>query len=157
MSDEEFLTAYGENKNTVYSVILNYVRNADDASELTQDTFMKLYGYEGKFDSDEHIKAWLIRVAINGCKNFVRSRKHSPGSDVSYEPFSEDKYEFDEIVNKVMALPEKYRIPVHLFYYEEYSIPEIASILGLSEAAVKTRLKRGRDKLRESLRKEDWI
>ena len=45
MSDEEFLTAYGENKNTVYSVILNYVRNADDASELTQDTFMKLYGY----------------------------------------------------------------------------------------------------------------
>jgi RNA polymerase sigma-70 factor (ECF subfamily) len=157
MSDEEFLTAYGENKNTVYSVILNYVRNADDASELTQDTFMKLYGYEGEFDSDEHIKAWLIRVAINGCKNFVRSRKHPPGSDVSYEPFSEDKYEFDEIVNKVMALPEKYRIPVHLFYYEEYSIPEIASILGLSEAAVKTRLKRGRDKLRESLRKEDWI
>lgn len=157
MSDEEFLTAYGENKNTVYSVILNYVRNADDASELTQDTFMKLYGYEGEFDSDEHIKAWLIRVAINGCKNFVRSRKHPHGSDVSYEPFSEDKYEFDEIVNKVMALPEKYRIPVHLFYYEEYSIPEIASILGLSEAAVKTRLKRGRDKLRESLRKEDWI
>ena len=87
----------------------------------------------------------------------MRSRKHPPGSDVSYEPFSEDKYEFDEIVNKVMALPEKYRIPVHLFYYEEYSIPEIASILGLSEAAVKTRLKRGRDKLRESLRKEDWI
>ena len=65
--------------------------------------------------------------------------------------------ETDEIISIVMKLPEKYRIPIHLFYYEEYSIAEIAKILELPEATVKTRLKRGRDKLKNTLRKEDWL
>lgn len=157
MTDEKFLLAYDKFKNTVFSVILNYVRNAEDASELSQDTFIKLYTYNGEFDSDEHMKAWLIRVAINSCNNHFRSRKHISASPISEEIPSGEKYEIDELIEVVMKLPEKYRIPVHLFYYEEYSIAEIAKILDLSEATVKTRLMRGREKLRKTLRKEDWL
>ena len=85
MTDEKFLWAYTEFKNTVYSVIFSYVRNTEDASELSQDTFIKLYTYDGGFDSDEHMKAWLIRVAVNSCKNHFRSRKH-----ISASPIPED-------------------------------------------------------------------
>ena len=69
----------------------------------------------------------------------------------------EEQYEIDEVVKEVMKLPEKYRIPLHLYYYEDYSISEIADILDLPEATMKTRLKRGRDKLRAVLREEDWV
>ena len=157
MTDERFLIAYENYKNTVYSVILNYIRNVDDASELMQDTFEKLYVYEGDFDSDEHVKAWLIRVAINNSKNHLRSRKFFSHAPLPENLFSEEQYETDEIIREVMKLPEKYRIPLHLFYYENYSLVEIAQILSLPEATIKTRLKRGREKLKTVLRKEDWL
>ena len=157
MTDDKFLWAYEKFRNTVYSVIFSYVRNTEDASELSQDTFIKLYTYDGGFDSDEHMKAWLIRVAINSCNNHFRSRKHISASPIPEDLPSEEMHETDEIISIVMKLPEKYRIPIHLFYYEEYSIAEIAKILELPEATVKTRLKRGRDKLKNTLRKEDWL
>ena len=135
----------------------SYVRNADDASELSQDTFMRLYTYDGVFDSDEHIKAWLIRVAVNICSNHFRSKKHLSASPIPEDLPSKEQHELDEVIAEVMKLPEKYRIPIHLFYYEEYSVSEIAKVLELPEATVKTRLKRGRDKLKKTLRKDDWL
>lgn len=157
MTDEKFLKAYEMYKNTVFSVIYSYTKSADDAAELSQDTFIRLYTYDGSFDSDEHMKAWLIRVAINICNNHFRSRKHISASPVPDDLPSEEQHEIDELINVVMKLPEKYRLPIHLFYYEEYSVTEIAEILDLNEATVKTRLKRGRDKLKKVLRKEDWL
>ena len=157
MTDERFLTAYEKFKNTVYSVIFSYVRDHDDASELSQDTFIKLYTYDGGFDSDEHMKAWLIRVAINSCNNHFRSRKHISSSPIPEDLPSEETHELNELLAEVMKLPEKYRVPLHLFYYEDYSITEIAKVLDLPDATVKTRLKRGRDKLKKTLRKEDWL
>ena len=157
MTDEKFLKAYEMYKNTVFSVIYSYTESADDAAELSQDTFIRLYTYDGSFDSDEHMKAWLIRVAINICNNHFRSRKHISASPVPEDLPSEEQHKIDELINVVMKLPEKYRLPIHLFYYEEYSVTEIAEILDLNEATVKTRLKRGRDKLKKVLRKEDWL
>lgn len=157
MTDDKFIWAYEEYRKTVYSVIYSYVRNAEDASELSQDTFIRLYTYDGIFDSDEHMKAWLIRVAINSCNNHFRSKKHISASPIPDDLPADGDHELDEIIGEVMKLPEKYRIPVHLFYYEEYSISEIADILELPEATVKTRLRRGRDKLKNTLRKEDWL
>ena len=157
MTDEKFLCAYEKFRNTVYSVIFSYVRNADDASELSQDTFIKLYTYEGGFDSDDHMKAWLIRVAVNGCNDHFRKRRHVSDSPIPEDLPSGDEHELDEIIAEVMKLPEKYRIPIHLFYYEEYSVSEISDILGISESTVKTRLRRGREKLKKALRKEDWL
>ena len=157
MTDEKFLWAYEEFRKTVFSVIYGYVRNAEDAAELSQDTFIKLYTYDGGFDSDEHIKAWLIRVAINICNNHFRSKKHFSASPIPEDLPSDELHEVDEMIGEVMKLPEKYRVPIHLFYYGEYSVSDIAKILDLPESTVKTRLKRGRDKLKNTLRKEDWL
>lgn len=157
MTDEKFLQAYERLRHTVFSVIYSYTKNADDAADLSQDTFISLYTFNGDFESDEHMKAWLIRVAINHCNNYFRRRKHLSAFPIPEDLAAEEQFEPDEIIGEVMKLPEKYRIPIHLFYYEEYSIAQIAEILQLPEATVKTRLKRGRDKLKNTLRKEEWL
>ena len=106
MTDEKFLKAYEMYKNTVFSVIYSYTKSADDAAELSQDTFIRLYTYDGSFDSDEHMKAWLIRVAINICNNHFRSRKHISASPVPEDLPSEEQHKIDELINVVMKLPE---------------------------------------------------
>ena len=75
MTDEIFCQHYEKYKNTVYSVIFNYVQNTEDTADLLQDVFIKLFSVEEEFQSEEHLKAWLIRVAINRCKNHLRSIK----------------------------------------------------------------------------------
>lgn len=157
ITEELFLEVYEKYKNTVYSVIFNYVKNIEDTNDLHQDVFISLLNQDGEFESDEHIKAWLIRVAANKCKNFLRSRKH-----IADEPMSEEipyfqQQEDGELLKIVLQLPEKYRIPIHLFYYEDYSVKQIADVLDIPEATVKIRLKRGRDKLSKTLRKEEWL
>ena len=101
MTDEKFLKAYEMYKNTVFSVIYSYTKSADDAAELSQDTFIRLYTYDGSFDSDEHMKAWLIRVAINICNNHFRSRKHISASPVPEDLPSEEQHKIDELINVV--------------------------------------------------------
>lgn len=144
-------------KHTVYSVVFNYVRNAEDAADLQQDVFVKLLGSDVEYESEEHIKAWLIRVSINLCKNHLRSQSHLSDAPLSEEIPAEVKEESNDLFALVLTLPEKYRIPLHLFYYEEYSVRQIATAMELPEATVKIRLKRGREKLGKSLRKEDWF
>ena len=157
MTETVFLEMFEKFKNTVYAVVFNYVRNVEDAADLEQEVFLKLLCHAPEFESDEHMKAWLIRVSINLCKNHIRSRSY-----LSDAPLPEDlpavvKEEQGELLQWVLRLPEKYRIPLHLFYYEEYSIRQIAQVTDLPEATVKIRLKRGREKLGKSLRKEDWF
>lgn len=157
MTEELFCQHYEKYKNTVYSVIFNYVQNTEDTADLLQEVFVKLYTAETDFTNEEHMKAWLIRVSSNLCKNHLRSakvRKIVPLEDDI--PFF-DKDENNDLIRVVFTLPEKYRIPLHLFYYEEYSIREIGDILDMPEATVKIRLKRGREKLSKILKKEDWL
>ena len=110
------------------------------------------------FENDEHLKAWLIRVTINRCKDIFRSFRFrnivslDNANHLSYEIPDENK-----VYNAVMSLPEKYRIIIHLFYYEEYSTREIAGITRRSESAVRTQLHRGRELLKKILGKEFQI
>ncbi len=157
ITESLFLDMFEKFKNTVYSVVFNYVRNAEDAADLQQDVFMKLLSSDAEYESEEHIKAWLIRVSVNLCKNHLRSRKHFSDEPLSEEIAVTSKEESNDLFAMVFALPEKYRIPLHLFYYEEYSVRQIATAMELPEATVKIRLKRGREKLGKSLRKEDWF
>ncbi len=157
MTQELFLETYDKYKNTVYSVIFNYVKNVDDTADLQQEVFIKLLNSETEYESNEHVKAWLIRVSANMSKNHLRSQKH-----ISDAPFPEDvpfydSLENDDLMKEVLKLPEKYRIPIHLFYYEDYSIKQISEVLETPEATIKIRLKRGREKLKKSLKKEDWL
>ena len=156
MTQDEFLKTYAKYKNTVYSVIFNYVKNNEDANDLQQEVFIRLLKSDTEFDGDEHMKAWLIKVASNLSKNLLRDN-----SRISDEPLPEEiAYSLKEdngIFEYVLALPEKYRIPIHLHYYEEYSTREIAQVLEIPEATVRIRLKRGRERLKKVLQKEDWL
>lgn len=157
MTEELFCQHYDKYKNTVYSVIFNYVQNTEDTADLLQEVFIKLLSADEDFQSDEHLKAWLIRVSVNMCKNHLRSLKTRKIVPLEEDiPFF-DKEQDNGLIKIVFTLPEKYRIPIHLFYYEAYSIKEIGNILELPEATVKIRLKRGREKLGKILNKEDWF
>lgn len=157
MTEELFCQHYEKYKNTVYSVIFNYVQNTEDTADLMQEVFVKLYTAGTDFTNEEHMKAWLIRVSANLCKNHLRSAKVRKIVPLEEDiPFF-DKDENNDLIRVVFTLPEKYRIPLHLFYYEEYSIKEIGDVLDMPEATVKIRLKRGREKLSKILNKEDWL
>ena len=117
---------------------------------------MKLYQTDTEFNSDEHLKAWLIRVAVNLSKNFLRDNKRRSGEELDENiPYPEVNKD-NELLTYVLKLPEKYRIPIHLFYYEGYSVSQIADILDIPQGTVKIHLKRGREKLKSVLEKEDF-
>lgn len=127
-----------------------YVKNMADAEDITQDVFVSLIRKGGGFDSEEHEKAWLIRVTINNCKNHLKSSwnklKVPLKEDISYIP-EEDS----EVLVMVLNLPPKYRSVIHLYYYENYSINEIAGILKKKPATIGTWLARGRNLLKSKL------
>lgn len=146
-----------EYQNSLYVAAFSICKNNHDAEDVVQDTFIKYISKNNDFESKEHIKAWLLRVAINLAKNKMTTffrRKVVPMEDymLDIEMPSEDS---NNLLNAVMRLPQKYRIVIHLFYYEDYSVKEIADILKISPDNVKTRLTRGRKQLKTML-KEEW-
>lgn len=151
---QELMNIY---KNNVYAVAFNICKNASDAEDVVQDTFLQYYMTHKSFDNEQHIRAWLLRVAINKAKNIQSSFWHRNGMplDDYIETLSFETPETKELFEEVMKLPEKYRVVVHLFYYEDYSIKEIAKILRTTESNIKVRLSRGRAKLKDAL-KESW-
>jgi RNA polymerase sigma-70 factor (ECF subfamily) len=157
MTEQEFCEQYEKYKNTVYSVIFNYVQNTEDTADLLQEVFLKLYTADTYFTGEEHRKAWLIRVSVNLCKNHLRSVKHRKNVTLEEDIPYFDNRDDHELLKIVWSLPEKYRIPIHLFYYESYSIKDIANVLDIPESTVKIQLKRGREKLSKILKKEDWF
>lgn len=158
IGQENFALTYEKYKNTVYSVVFNYVRNVEDALDLMQDVFVKLLKNETEFEDEEHLKAWLIRVACNESKNLLKKQSHLSNDPISEElPYTHVSNDNADLIQYVLKLPEKYRIPIHLFYYESYSIKQISEVLELPEATVKVHLKRGKDKLAKLLNKEEWV
>ena len=141
----------------VYRLAYARTRNHADAEDIYQEVFLKLAKADISFEDQEHVKAWLLRVAINKAKDVTRRFrwKHT----VSLEDLNEDiPFEDPEIgtfFDEVMNLPEKYRVAIHLFYYEDMAVKEIADCLQISEGSVKMRLSRGRDLLKERLTEDD--
>ena len=153
MEQNIFLMIAGRYKGTVYRIALNYFGNTCDAEDTVQEVFMKLYTSNKKFESDEHVRNWMIRVTINMCKNTLRMPWRN--RNVEFEELTDtitfEQQDQSELFMSVMSLPEKYRTILYLFYYEEYSIKEIAEMLKLKESAVTTRLSRARNQLRQTL------
>ncbi len=138
----------------IYRIALNGCKNDMDAEDVVQNTFMKLLEKEECFADDEQAKFWLIRVAMNECKSLWRTswkRKVTSMEDLSAEP-AFVMPERSELYYAVRELPVKYRQVVHLYYFEDYSVREIAGIMKLSETAVQNRLLRARQKLKEKLK-----
>lgn len=156
LTNEQF-TRYAERYiNTVFRVAFNYIKSSADADDVTQNVFLKLLREEKDFVSDEHVRSWLIRVALNECKNVVRTRwwRHE-----SYEDYAAaltfDNPAHSDLFYAVMELPKRYRVPIYLHYYEMYSTQEIAEILKLPKNTVCTQLKRGREMLKKTLTEVD--
>ncbi len=148
---ERAVREYG---NSLYRLCSVMTGNRDDAEDALQECFLRYMEKAPGFKDTEHEKAWLIRVASNICKDMLRHRKHR--SFVSLDEIrnlgtSEDNA---QILGMLVSLEEKYRIIIHLHYVEGYKVTEIAAMLGISEAAAKKRLQRGRDSLREIYEKE---
>ena len=141
----------------LFAVAFNVRKNREDAEEVVQDAFIQYHLKKLDFQSEEHIRAWLIRVTINKAKNAARTfwRRHRTSLEETMAALTFDDQESERLFETVMALPQKYRIVVHLFYYEDYSVHEMAELLSLSESNVKTRLSRARAMLRDTL-KEVW-
>lgn len=151
----ELAAMYQDN---LFAVAFNICQNTQDAEDVIQDTFVQYYTTKKEFDSEEHIRAWLIRVAVNKAKNVTRTfwRRNKVSIEDSMETLTFETPESENLFETVMQLPEKYRIVIHLYYYEDYAVSEIADILKLSESNVKTRLSRGRAMLRKELEGE-WV
>lgn len=144
-------------KDALFAAAFHICKNSADADDVVQDTFLQYHLTKKQFDSEQHIRAWLIRVAINKAKDCTRSfwRQKGQPLDEYIETLAFETPESENLFEQVLALPEKYRIVIHLFYYEDYSVREIAGILNLTEANVKVRLSRGRKLLKDIL-KEEW-
>ena len=137
---------------------LAYARTGSraDAEDIMQEVFVRLLRAGPDFADREHAKAWLLRVAANCANDWFRApwrRREGPLSESLPAP----EHESGGVVEAVLALPAKYRTAVHLYYYEELSVAEIAKITGKSESAVKSRLFRARAMLREALKEDDDV
>ncbi len=144
-------------QNNLFAAAFNVCKNAQDAEDIVQDTFIQYYTMRKEFDNEQHIRAWLLRVAINKAKNANHTfwRRNKLSLDDYMETLTFETPQSENLFETVMQLPEKYRIVIHLYYYEDYSVREIADILRISESNVKVRLSRGRSLLKEVL-KEEW-
>ena len=122
-------------QDNLFAVAFNVCKNAADADDIVQETFMKYYLANKEFDSEQHIRAWLIRVTINKAKNVTRSfwRQHKVSLEEYMETLAFETQKDSELFETVMNLPQKYRIVIHLYYYEDYSVHEIAGLLKLTE------------------------
>ncbi len=150
---EDIVRQYRDN---LFGIAFQYTKNAADAEDMVQIALLKAFKNKKPFESEQHLKHWLIRVTINECKRYLVSpwRRNAMPLDDYAETLGFETPEQSELFSAVMALPKKYRIPVHLYYYEDYSVHEVAEVLGLRESAVQTRLLRARRKLKETL--EEW-
>ncbi|MCD8054494.1 MAG: sigma-70 family RNA polymerase sigma factor [Lachnospiraceae bacterium] len=137
----------------IFAAAFSVCRNAADADDVVQDTFLQYHMTAKDFNDEQHIRAWLLRVAINHAKDVIRSprRRRLVPLEEYADTLCFETPESEELFEQVMALPEKYRVVLHLFYYEDYPVREIAGILRLTESNVKVRLSRGRKLLRESI------
>lgn len=138
-------------------VAFTMVKNQADSEDIAQEVLLRLLLYQPEFKNAEHEKAWMIRTAMNLSKDLLKSKWHTSTVGMEAMPKTGEPYlqgvglEIDDTLEAVLELSERYRDCLYLFYYEDYSIREIARILEVPQNTVKTNLKRGREALRQKL------
>ena len=158
MTSEEIIEAYAD---MVYRLALLRVKNRTDADDVFQEVFIRLVNNIQKLQNPEHVKAWLIRVTINcSKKHFARFKTEETFSVEELEDAGAEEEGYaraegqSSVLLAVAKLPPKYRSVVHLFYFEEMSVKEIADATGQRETTVKSQLFRAREMLEEMLKGE---
>lgn len=153
-STESVFKTYGDR---LFAIAYAVCQNREDAEDAMQDTLIRYDGVKKEFFNEEHLRAWLIRVAINRAKDirasFWRRNRSDWQETMAAMPFEEPAD--SRLFQAVMELEEKYRVVIQLFYYEDYQVAEIAGILKCPSGTVKSRLSRARTLLKQTL-KEEW-
>lgn len=157
MNNKEYEEAVNLYMSNVYKVALNACRNIADAEDIVQNTYEKLWKCNREFTDTEHIKKWLIRVTINECNSLFRTPwMKRRTSEKELDKISFSTTEKSDLYYALGDLTQKEREIIHLYYYEDYKIGEIANVMNMSETAIQTRLYRARTKLKCILKKEGW-
>lgn len=157
MSDAEMEILYDKYSKSVYRLAFSYCKNIADAEDIVQETFIKRFTAHINFPDERSEKAWLMKVTANKCRDLFKSLTYKyfyysvslEEANLIYESPEESA-----VYHAVMELAPKYRLVIHLYYYEGYSVSEIAEIICKSETAVQTQLYRARKLLKESLGKD---
>jgi RNA polymerase sigma-70 factor (ECF subfamily) len=150
-NNDPISTALKTYANTVRRICFLYLRDSADADDVFQEVFLKLLQNKTPFAGAEHEKAWLIRVTINKCKDTLKSfwRKNIQLTSIAELP-AEDTAE-NELLQIVLSLPYKYKEVIHLYYYEDYTVPQIAAMVKQKENTIYSQLHRARALIKREL------
>lgn len=144
LTEEQFAYLAKKYMDMVFRLALHYTKSRSESDDITQEVLLKLYRTDKPFESEDHVRYWLIRVTVNECKRaFLSPWKRTEPIEDYAEQLAFKTPEHSELFHAVMALPQKYRVPLFLHYYEGYSCEEISQFLGIPNATVRTRLRRG--------------
>lgn len=151
--EQEVNRAIAQYSDTVRRLCLVYLKNYADTEDIFQTVFLKYVLSSVLFESEEHEKAWFIRVTINACKDLLKSffRNHTVSIDKLIDQAAVSSPDNREVLEAVLSLPPKYREVVYLHYYEGYTAPQLSRILGRNINTIYTRLTRSRQILKEKL------
>ena len=152
-SEQEFNLAVEQYLNMVYRIALNWFGSVHDAEDAAQEVMLRLWKNTSGFEGDAHLRHWLVRVTINVCKDLSRApwRLHSvPLAQAPPQPCA-DEPEAQAVVEEILRLPKKYRVPLYLYHYEGYSGREISALLRANPSTIRTRLSRARELLKHQL------
>ena len=131
LTEEQFAYLAKKYMDTVFRLALHYTKSRSESDDITQEVLLKLYRTDKPFESEDHVRHWLIRVTVNECKRaFLSPWKRTEAIDDYAEQLAFKTPEHSELFHAVMALPQKYRVPIFLHYYEGYSCEEISQFLG---------------------------
>jgi len=147
---------YERTVSMIYRVVFSYMKNAPDTDDIVSEVFLRLLKTKICFQNTEHEKAWLLRTAINLCKDNLKHWRRKNENIDDYENLeSKNPFEIDETLKIVMNLPERYKDAIYLYYYEGYSTEEIARILKKPHSTVRNHLHEARKLLKEVLENEE--
>ena len=154
----DFEKAIERYSDMIYRIAVTITRNEEDAKDVFQETFLRLVRNQDKIVSEEHLKAWMIRVVSNCAKTMAASpwNRNTQGLENEREA-QEDSYEHKDnpLFSELKKLPQKYSVVLYLYYYEGYSVKEIGKMLEKNENTIKTLMSRGRDLLKRNLEGEE--
>jgi RNA polymerase sigma-70 factor, ECF subfamily len=157
---DQLMDEYGQ---SLLHLTYSYVGNREVAEDLTQEIFVKCYQKLEQYQKKSSLKSWIWRIAINHCKDYLRSwhhkhivvseekLMHAPSQETEVEDQVIQRYEDEELVKTVWSLPDTYKEVIYLYYFEELTIKEISYLTNVNQNTIKTRLKRAKEILKESL------
>lgn len=155
LEPEELVDIYA---GVIYRIAYSRLQNVPDAEDITQEVLLKYIKSDKSFNDEDHRRMWIIRVTVNAVNSLMSSswrRRFVPLEEADAVSYTEpEQYGVREAMKR---LPEKYRIPIHLYYFENMTINQIAAALNRKEGTVKSLLSRGRNKLRALLEEEDHV